>query len=73
MQRCSMAFNSGGTSARRLWSGVGGSRRIFVIVSSFESPVNGLWPESISYKSTPNEKTSLRASAGWPFTCSGDM
>ena len=73
MQRRRIACNSGGTSPRRLSSGVGGSRRIAVIVSSFESPANGLCPESISYNSTPNEKTSLRVSAGWPFTCSGDM
>ena len=37
------------------------------------SPRNGCRPVSISYRTTPSEKTSLRWSARSPFACSGAM
>jgi hypothetical protein len=37
------------------------------------SPVNGRWPVAISYRITPREKRSVRASTGRPSACSGDM
>jgi hypothetical protein len=37
------------------------------------SPVNGNVPVTISYKTTPNEKRSERASMSRPRACSGDM
>ncbi len=37
------------------------------------APAKGRLPESSSYRTTPNEKMSLRASAGFPDACSGDM
>ncbi len=42
-------------------------------VSAAESPVKARLLESASYRIAPNEKMSLRASAGRPRTCSGDM
>jgi hypothetical protein len=43
------------------------------MVSAAESPWKALLPESISYSTAPKEKMSLRASVGFPRTCSGDM
>ena len=51
----------------------GSSRRIAAIVSPAESPRKARWPASISYRIAPSAKMSLRASAGFAFTCSGDM
>jgi len=53
---------------------VRGSVRVrAIIISKAVSPPNGGVPASISWKMTPRLKTSERASAGCPFTCSGDM
>jgi len=43
------------------------------IVSVTVSPVNSRAPVTSSYRSTPTEKTSERASSGRPRICSGDM
>ncbi len=51
----------------------GSSFRIAAIVSPAESPRNGRWPESISYRITPRAKMSLLASAGSALICSGEM
>ena len=37
------------------------------------APVNGRFPASISYSTTPNEKMSLRESRARPDACSGDI
>jgi hypothetical protein len=37
------------------------------------APANGSIPVAISYKTTPQEKMSDRASSSSPRTCSGDM
>ena len=49
------------------------SLRIAVIISTVLPPVNGCFPESISWNTAPNEKMSDLWSAGSPLTCSGDM
>ena len=46
---------------------------MFIIVSVTASPSKGRLPASASYKTTPREKMSLRASTGRPSACSGDM
>ena len=37
------------------------------------SPLNACCPVAISYSTSPNENTSVRASSGSPRACSGDM
>ena len=54
-------------------SSAGSRMRIADMVEAAESPWKARWPVSISYRMAPNEKTSERASAGLPRTCSGDM
>jgi hypothetical protein len=62
---------AGGNGGSRDQSG--SARRIAAITSAALSPPNGRLPASISKSSTPNAHTSLRASAGRPCACSGDM
>ena len=51
----------------------GSSVRIAFIVCTAVSPMNGRWPDSNSYKTTPKLKMSERWSTGIARTCSGDM
>ena len=37
------------------------------------APANGCLPVAISYRTTPSEKRSVRASVSSPRACSGDM
>ena len=48
-------------------------RRISSNIAISPAPSNGVRCTSISYNTTPSEKTSERGSADWPSTCSGDM
>ncbi len=64
------AASGGGTSAG---SGGGASWRIAEESSYPVFPANGRTPLAISYSTTPSAQTSLRASAGLPFSCSGAM
>ena len=43
------------------------------MVSTVVARAKGNLPVSISWRMTPSEKMSERASAGAPVTCSGDM
>ena len=51
----------------------GVSLMIDEMIEMLVSPVNGRWPVAISYRITPSEKRSERASIGLPSACSGDM
>ncbi len=51
----------------------GASRAIAMSTSIVVLPVKGSVPVSISCSTTPNAKTSLRASTALPAACSGDM
>ena len=51
----------------------GSSRRIDVMSERPVSPSKGRVPVAISYRSTPKEKRSDRASTWRPSACSGDM
>ena len=54
-------------------SGRGSSLRIDATRLACVLPVKGRVPAINSYSTTPKAKMSLRASASWPSTCSGDM
>ena len=54
-------------------SSVDSSLRIAAIVSAGVLRANVRWPVNISCNTHPAAKRSLRASAGCPATCSGDM
>ncbi len=58
----------------RNWpGGAGVACRIAVSSCPRFSPSKAGTPATISYSSEPSENTSLRWSAAWPPTCSGDM
>jgi hypothetical protein len=64
---------SGGRPGAMRAGGSGSASRMAESVSSCEPRRKGCRPVSISYSSTPKEKTSVRASTGFPAACSGDM
>ena len=72
-QRLTMCARSVGAPGRLCSSGGAVSFRIACAVSSADERLKGCVPVSNSWSSTPNAKTSERASIGWPRICSGDM
>src|SRR5262249_27320824 len=81
-QRTSRSFSSallmtsstlGGRSGFNLVAGAGARLRIDSKITPEVAPRNGGMPGAISYKTTPKENRSVRASSSFPLTCSGDM
>jgi len=64
---------SEGTLREFRLSGAGSAVRIAARTSDGVPPVNGATPVTISYRTTPRLKMSLRPSTGRPRACSGDM
>ena len=60
MQRLMTRARGAGRSARTSAMSRGVSRRIAVTNSADERPLNGRWPEAISYSTMPSEKISVR-------------
>ena len=65
--------SSAGTPGFSRTTGTGVWFRIASDTTPVVSPRKGSLPVAISYKTTPNENKSVRASSGFPRTCSGDM
>jgi hypothetical protein len=53
--------------------GFGSPFRMEKMTAGTLSPLNGGWPVSISYITTPQDQMSVLGSTGSPRTCSGDM
>ena len=62
-----------GMSGQRAASGRASLSSTRATVASVVAAANGCTPQAYSYSSTPNAKTSARASTGSPFICSGAM
>ena len=65
--------NSTGSCAFSVIGATGGWFRMWSKTTAVVVPVNGCCPVAISYKTTPSENTSPRASSASPRACSGDI
>src|SRR5215471_5480237 len=70
LMACSKA---GGVMGLIVVNGRGSFSRMAEATLSWLFPSKARWPVSISYKTAPSEKMSLRPSTSLPSTCSGDM
>src|SRR5260370_475587 len=71
MQRATMASNPDDTDGLACEGGSGVEERTRLQMPWSESASNGRLPVTISYRTTPREKRSERASWGLPMICSG--
>ena len=70
-----MTFSTTARNGDGRSSPIGCARPWMIVCNTSRSvaPANGRRPATISYRTTPKEKMSLRASRRLPVACSGDM